>query len=125
MLRNKISDSDSILIIKPEWLNKILDGEKDLEIRRQPCTSKKGKRIWLAASGASEVWGSAVVKDCLGPLSTTQWDHLRLRHRVAGERVYGSCTYAYELVDVQKLEHAIRIQRKRGSIGFQTGSGLM
>lgn len=105
-------------------MTKILNGEKDLEIRRQPCRNKMGHRIWLAASGTSEVWGSAVVKDCLGPLSTMQWDHFRPRHHVAGERVYGPWTYAYELVDVHKLEQAIRIKRKRGSIGFQTGSGL-
>ena len=55
--RVTISSKDSILCILPEWLDRILAGEKTAEIRGKPCRSKIGKQIWLRASGSGMVTG--------------------------------------------------------------------
>ena len=58
-------------MVKPQWLDQIYE-DKDIEIRGQPCRPKIGQRIFLCPSGASAVTGTAVVADCLGPLTRPQ-----------------------------------------------------
>jgi hypothetical protein len=119
----RISPDDRILILLSEWLEQLLDKTKDLEIRGKPCPSKVGTYIWLAASESSQVTGRAYVKACHGPLSVPEWEALRSRHRVSGERFYGDHTFAYELEEVQRVQ-PIPILRKRGSVGWQIGDGF-
>ena len=119
---HRIANTDSILIIQPEWLKKILDGSKDLEIRGKPCHKKVGTRIFLSASESSAVSGSALVVDCHGPLTEGEWERMRPRHRVPGMRTYGKHTHAYELAGVRRLK-CIPIRRKQGSVVWQTGPG--
>ena len=118
-----IKDDDSILMIRPEWLREILNG-KTYEIRGKPCPAKIGKQIFLAASESSSVSATAVVLACHGPLSKVQWEESRKYHRVPGPRLYGECTYAWELKDVKSISPSILIKRKRGSVDWQTGPGF-
>ena len=55
-------------------------------------------------------------------LSEDEWENLRPKHRVPGDRSYGGSTYAWMLAGVQRIP-AIPIRRKRGSVIWQTGPG--
>ena len=114
----RIPSDASILIVQQEWLDKILDEDKDLEIRGQP-SNKKGELIYLCASGASAVTGTAVFAGCLGPLTREQFDELRPRHKWPGQRPYSE-TYAYVLQQRQRMPHQ-PIRRKPGAIVWQKG----
>ena len=109
-------------MLKPEWMELILSGEKDLEIRGQKGLTVRGKRIFLCESGTSTVFASAYVADILGPLSELEWIRLRDRHCVPGGRLYAK-SYAWVLSVIQRLQHPVLISRKVGSIGIQKGPG--
>lgn len=116
-----IPSDASILIVKPKWLEKIYETGKDLEIRGQRCPSKINKGIYFCPSGASAVTGTAVIVDCLGPLTPKQWRELRPRHQVPGPRFYGSHTYAWELQKVERRPpHPIV---RSTQVIWQTGPG--
>jgi hypothetical protein len=117
-----IGATDSILIIKPCWLDLILSGMKTLEVRAMGCSSKVGKRIWLCASGQSMVVGSAVVVASIGPLSCSEWYAMRRFHCVPGPRFYGDRTFGWWLRDVKRVM-PVPITRKSGSVIWQTGPG--
>ena len=117
----RIGKYDNILIIQPHWLEEILNG-KSWEIRGKSCHGKVGKRIWLCASRSKSVSARAKVVACHGPLSEDQWEASKDKHRVFGPRRYGSHTYAYELAQVARVQPA-PIQRKQGSVDWQTGPG--
>jgi hypothetical protein len=105
-------------------MDKILDGEKTLEIRKFPVHKHNGKRIGLAASGTSAIFGWVEFVECLGPLSNSDWHAMRPLHCVDGPRPYGESTYAYVLRDPQREVREIPFQRKPGSVIWQTVEGV-
>ena len=117
----RIPSDASILIVKPEWLDKIFDEDKDMEVRGSPCDSKIGKLIYFCPSGASAVTGTARIVECLGPLSQFLWDELRPRHKVPGPRTYGDKTYAWVLSQVQRMPP--KPIKRNASVIWQTGPG--
>ena len=119
--RVTISSKDSILCILPEWLDRILAGEKTAEIRGKPCPDKIGKRIWLRASGSGIVIGRATVIGCV-KLTMADWKSMRSQHLVRGKRSYGNRTHAWLLADVQRVA-GIPIVLKHGCVDWQTGPG--
>ena len=111
--------SQTVLIIKQWWLDKILDGHKTIEIRGKVVKKHIGKRIGLAASGSGAISGFAELVQCLGPLTESDWHALRPRHCVQDEvRPYGAHTYAYVLCHAQRVPE-IPFERKRGAIIWQ------
>ena len=107
-------------MIKQFWMDKILDGHKTLEIRKRRVKQVIGKRIWLAASGSSAIFGSVEVVAWLGPLTQSEWDKMRPKHLVPQERpYYGGSTFAYVLQDPQRLPECISFERKRGAVTWQ------
>ena len=121
-LRRSIGPLDSILIIRPEWLNRILSGEKTWEIRSTACR-KVGEWIWLSASQSSTVTGRAQVVDSRH-LSVEEWEATRLQHCVPGPRFYGDRTHAWCLQGVRTTTAPLPFERKRGAVKWQTGPGL-
>ena len=117
----RIGTEDPILVIQPKWLALILNGEKTLEIRDKPCTSKVGKQVWLCPSRTAMVTGMAIVKSSRR-LSAHEWESTRKQHCVPGQRRYGDRTHAWELVGAQCIA-PVAIVRKRGSVEWQTGPG--
>ena len=97
-----------------------MNEDKDLEIRGTPC-HKKGELIYLCPSGASAVTGTAVLADCLGPLTREEFDDLRPRHKVPGPSPYEQ-TYAWVLQQRQRMPHQ-PIRRKPGAMIWQKGPG--
>ena len=89
-------------------------------MRHRRCVKHVGRRVWLAASGTSTVYGHAVLAESIGPLSEDTWSAMRARHHVHGPRMYGGSTHAYVLRHVSRCE-PLPIQRKAGAMGFQTG----
>lgn len=93
------------LIIKPHWLNKIISGEKTLEIRGSG-TSKVGTEIYLIESGG-KARATAVIKDCIR-LDRNLWIAYKDLHCVGlsweelTERY--KQPYAWVLDNVRKIE---------------------
>jgi hypothetical protein len=108
-----IGSEDSILVIKPEWLEPILNGDKTAEIRSRSCWDKVGKTIWLCASRSGLVTGKATVTGCQ-KLTESAWKSMYPRHIVPGKRAYGDRTHRVA---------GIRIVRKDGAVIWQTGPG--
>ena len=116
-----IGNKDAILVIKPEWLEPILNGDKTAEIRSSPCWDKVGKTIWLCASRSGLVTGKARVTGC-EKLTESAWESMYPRHLVPGKRAYGNRTHAWLLADVERVA-GIRIVRKDGAVIWQIGPG--
>lgn len=70
------------LIVKPKWLNLILDGKKDLEIRGS-LTNKRG-RIGLIESGSGEIKGFVDIV-CSYPIDRDLFEANRSRHCIDAE----------------------------------------
>lgn len=91
-----------------------------IEIRSQPIHKHIGKRIALAASGTSAIFGWVELVECLGPLSQTDWHAMRDLHCVGdAERPYGESTYAYVLRDPRREVREIPFERKDGAVIWQ------
>ncbi len=107
-------------MLKKWWMDKILAGEKVMEIRGKRIVEHLGKRICLAASGSSAMSGSVELVGCHGPLTAREWHDLQPQHCVeTAERPYGNHTYAYVLQRPQTYPQPIPFQRKRGSVIWQ------
>ena len=110
----------SALVIKREWGEQILSGEKTLEIRRGACSSHKGERIALCYSGTGCVYGFVDLVDSIGPFTLQEWGELRDRHRVPEVSLpYGKHTCGWVLANPQRLETPIEIVRSRGAVIWQ------
>lgn len=117
-----------VLIIRPEWLELILAGEKRWEIRGARSVKQVGQVVYLAGSGTAAISGRAMLAACHGPLSKSEWTDSFQLHRVpSGEAVhpshrrddvrpYGIRTYAWELSDVQWAQHPISFARNAAVI---------
>lgn len=109
------------LVIKKYWLEKILSGEKGIEIRGQR-TNKVGQRIYLLSDGF--IYGTAVICNCF-PLCKTTYEYYRNRNGLGGgheiEFNYKRITliypnvYAWVLTDVQRIEEK-RYKHPRGAV---------
>ena len=110
-----------IIIIKPHWLKMILARRKIYEIRGKPCKKALGQHIYLAASGTSAVFGTAVVVDSIGPLDAEQWASLRPGHCVRDASQPYSTTYAWQLSNVECFQKPQHFTRNPGAIVWQLG----
>jgi hypothetical protein len=82
-IENMIPENADILIVKPFWANKLLSGEKTMEIRGQSCMNKLNTTIYLSKSGTQHVYGSLVFNDCVGPLTKEEFDSFHSMHCVS------------------------------------------
>ena len=71
------------MIVKPFWADKLLSGEKSMEIRGQSCLSKVNQTIYISKSGTQKVYGSIVIDRCVGPLSDEEFDSFHEMHKVS------------------------------------------
>ena len=112
----KLNEGDPILVIKPFWLQKILDGSKHIEIRSSRCNKAINTRIFLSESGTSKISASAVVVRCVGPLTCTEFNNLKSSHCILSDSLPYKKTYAWVLKDVFVLPNAINYKVKPGAI---------
>ena len=112
-------------MIKREWGEKILSGEKTLEIRSGSCSAHKGERIGLCYSGTGCIYGFVDLVESIGPLTPQEWWELRHKHcvtkccRTVKELPYGGRTCGWVVTNPQRLETPIEIVRTRGAMIWQ------
>lgn len=106
------------LIIKKNWLNKILSGEKTLEIRGSK-TAHIGEQIALIESGSSQIKGFCVIKSVTA-LTEDKWETEKVRHCVElsfkdlSKRY--KTAYAWELTDVIACKQPILYKHPQGAV---------
>ena len=106
----------SVLIIQPEWLQKILEGIKTWEIRGSK-SKKAGQVIYLAGSGTSTIYARVKFEACHGPLTQNEWDANVRRHCVMMHtRAYGAHTYAYQFGELEVARYPILFMRNSAVI---------
>ena len=111
----------SILIIQQPWIDLILDGHKTLEIRGMRCKKPEGERIYLALSGAGGwVLGAATFVACHSPLSRAEYASLADGHRVAGDALPYSATYAWEVRLPERFRLPVSYCHKLGQVVWAT-----
>ena len=106
---------DCLIVIKP-WLDKILSGEKDMEIRGS-CTHKRGT-IGLIESGSGKIKGIVNISDCI-ELDKQLFDNSVDRHRITGD-VWDKLPYkkkfGWILENPVRLEKPIGYKHPRGAV---------
>ena len=112
----------SILVLKRKWGEKILSGEKTIEIRRGRCL--KRERIGLCYSGTESIYGFVDVVDSIGPFNKSEWCAHRDRHRVPGDNLpYGTNTCGWVMANPKRLATPLKVAHKNGVVKWQTVIG--
>ena len=121
---------DVALCVKREWLEKILRGEKTVDLRGT-ISKKGGTRFGLICSGTGLVWGECTFVRCQGPLTKDELLALQPQHLVHarddGQRdtadelrarvKYRNC-YAWFVKDAVVYETGFAYVHPRGAIGW-------
>ena len=108
-----------MLMIDRKWGEKILDGEKLIEVRHFKNEKRCGERIGLCFNGTGRVFGYVTLKDNIKFCPTT-WETERGRHLCMDETVpYGGRAWGWVCADPEWLEEPIRVQRRTGAQIFQ------
>jgi hypothetical protein len=109
------------LIIDEPWLSKILNGEKDWEMR---STNAKHRGLFgLIRKGSGKIYGVANLSNVSGPYSNEQLAAHLKHHHVGADMIENpdyKWRYAWELKDVRKLEKAVPYQHKSGAVTWVT-----
>ena len=108
-------DGERILILRPEWLIRILNGEKDLEIRHMRLQEGDA---WLGCRG--RVLGKVRLGAAIAIRTKEHWAALRPRHLVAKAALPYKSTWGLPLEAVERFpfHDAIRFKHRRGAIGI-------
>lgn len=105
------------LVIKEEFLNKIINGRKRWEIRGSR-TNMRGS-IALIKSGSGKVFGTAELVDCIGPLKLSQFRansrKIGIRNSVT-KRPYGNKTFAWILENIRELTVPVPYHHPNGAV---------
>jgi hypothetical protein len=104
---------DRILILRGEWLELILDGQKDLEIRGAPLSAGD---VWLGTRGV--IRGRATLGRPGRIHSKFAWHSLRARHLVQQPALPYKKTYGLPLTNVSRVGDGIPYVHPRGAIGI-------
>lgn len=107
----------SVLILKKQWLDEIVVGNKRMELRG--CASRKvGKTIYMMASKTDEITAKATIGDCIGPLTLEQFSTFKDMHKSQQTALPYKKTYGWILENVQPVVPPLPHKRKQGCIGF-------
>jgi hypothetical protein len=108
------------LIIASPWVEAVAAGRKAWELRGGRVRFRE--RIALIRAGGNCVVGTAVVSDCLGPMTARQLARARDRHGVeprrlaAFARAYDDQVYAWVLTDARELARPVTFRFPRGAV---------
>lgn len=106
------------LVIRSPWIDLILSGEKTWEMRSR-ATSIRG-RIALIKARSGLVYGTAVLTDCLPPLSDRQMREAIPNHRIPAdeidEAIANGWTTPWVLGDVQPFAKPIPYEHPSGAV---------
>ena len=104
---------DRILILREEWLERILNGQKDLEIRGRRL---RDGDIWLGCR--STIHGKARLGLAAVIGTEQEWTALRHRHLVENPALPYKTTYGLPIQSVMRLRKPIPYEHRRGAIGI-------
>lgn len=107
-----------ILIVKPQWLDKIFHSGKCLEIRGTN-TTRRGV-IELAESGSSLIKGSCEIQHSYVLEDEEHWEQLREFHQVDISwnellKIY-SKPHAWVLINVREYDTPVKYTHPRGAV---------
>ncbi len=115
-------DITSGLIIAQPWINKIINGEKDWEMRTKHC--KKRGYIGLIEKGTGMVVAIAKLTKSTGPYSRQDMLNNPHRHGIPKEMINSGevdqWQYAWNLEYIKKLTPAVSYQHKSGAVTWVT-----
>ena len=103
---------DRILVLRPHWLNLILDDEKDLEIRGRNLASGP---YWLGGRGT--IYGHCFLGSSILIDSAEAWRGLRFRHRVEADELPYKTTYGLPIRQCHRVTPT-PYEHPRGAIGI-------
>lgn len=113
-----VPEGAPILVVKPEWLCLILDGDKTWEIRSTSCRKKAGTVVYFSASKTGLICGRATFVKSRPIESTEAWKHGRRFHRCGdGDPPYKTC-HAWEFREAVRMQE-VPYRVRRGSIGWR------
>jgi hypothetical protein len=106
------------LIIGPPWLDLILDGTKDWEMRSR--TTRIRGPIAIVRKGSRLIVGITEIVDIRGPLSRQELVETYVHHRLPPEGIrqgtYDRWSIAWVLRNTVKLNHPVPYQHKSGVV---------
>ena len=102
------------LIIRPPYIQKILDNHKTLEMRSR-CTSIRG-RIGLIEAGSGFIVGEADLWDCGNALSGLEARALIDYHQIDNYELLKKWCYPWRLRNVVRYSKPIPYKHPRGAV---------
>lgn len=105
------------LIIDEPWLSKILNGEKDWEMRSTKATHRG--LFGLIRKGSGKIYGVAKLSNVSGPYNNQELAKHFNHHHVGADIIENpeyKWRYAWELTDVQVLEKPVSYIHKNGAV---------
>lgn len=106
------------LIIDRPWIDRILAGHKTWEMRSK--TVRLRGPIGLIRKGSGQVVGTAVLTDCLAPLTPEGFAASERHHTIApheqGPAIAGNWTIPWVLADARPLAMPVRYVHRQGAV---------
>ena len=103
---------DRILVLRPHWLNLILEDEKDLEIRGRNLASGL---YWLGCRGT--IYGYCFLGSSILIDSAEDWRGLRFRHRIETDDLPYKTTFGLPIRQCHRVTPT-PYEHPRGAIGI-------
>ena len=117
-----IYSMNSILLIRPEWLDKIINGEKTIEIRGQKCQSKVNTTIGLAYCGPNvnkidrKIIATVYLSGYKQYNTIEEYQTDRNKHCTHYETLPYKKTYGWILENINRLDNPINFEYKKGAV---------
>lgn len=108
------ANGDRILVMRRQWLDLVLSGEKSIEIRAMPL--RKGETYFLGCKG--HVYGSVVVGEVQRLDSDEEWRVLLPSHLWDRADLPYKRTFAHSLLNLAASAIPVPYQHPRGAIGL-------
>lgn len=107
------------LIIKNKWIEKILSGEKRMEIRGSK-TGKISVPVYILESGTSRIRGKMVIYKCVLISDAETWDKFRKWHQVSISyeellKIYKH-PYGWCLENVESCPEGLYYEHPKGAV---------
>jgi hypothetical protein len=119
-LKKKMNDIPlhaPILVVKAPWIDMLLDGRKNLEVRSGPCKKPLNQRVFLSRSGTGLVEGSVTFRGSVALSNLSDWNAERPNHRVPDDLpFYGSTTFGWRFSNPELMATPVPYRVKRGAI---------
>ena len=107
------------LIIKKKWIDKILYGDKILEIRGSQ-TKKTDQMIYILESGSRRVRGKCLISGCISIDTEEKWEELKSSHCIDISyeellKIYKK-PYAWVLKEIKAIEDDLYYEHPKGAV---------